>query len=961
MKKMVFLEMKTILLVVIFLFTISFIYAQKTGSVSGIIKDTHGKLPGVTLVVKNTLNGSTTDASGKFQLSNVPVGKQTLTLSFIGYESKEIEVEVKEARNVDLGVIDMVESSIVLDEVVINGTFFPSQARALNIKKTAPGIMDVLAADAIGKLPDRNAAEAVQRISGVSIERDHGEGRYVIVRGTPLAWNSTLLNGNRMPSSEGTSNDAGGRTSPLDIFPSEMIEYVFVSKAITPDMEGDAIGGSVNFVTKTAPVKRTLKLNVGYGHNAQAEKPIEGVSLLYGDRLFNDKFGFLVSGSYWNRNWGTDNYEVEYAEEDFAIQKIELRDYLGKRTTYGINIGLEYNLNDNNKIFARGIYTDFQDDETAVEHIFGIADEEFTFRQRRGILGITLKGFELGGHFALLENKLNIDWKLSDNTVEFGARHLPNTTRTSEPVYQMVMWTKPMTYSGLASNGKKYLDIDAPASYTGDHFNNIQPNPTGSLDPSTLALDMLYGFQIASLEEDLNAQLDLMYDLNENVKLKAGYKFKKKYLERGAPAFIDVNIPAYGLGVHLNMAELNSTGFPHNGGYLTEINEPYNDLLQDPITFEELDKLFGDDFQKNPFYEITNDVDNPSSAPGFFDGYETVNAAYGMTQVNLNDQFTLIVGARYEHTGIEYDGHSVITTKDAEGKSVKTIVKVNNSSDFGAFLPMAHLKYSPMENVNFRFAYTRTYARANFSDLNPTVSRNDIFKMINQGNINLKPTFSNNFDLMGEYFFQNLGLVSFSVFYKSLSNVIYNTRSIVDYNGERYELYQPENSENGMLAGFEIGISRRLTKLPGFLSGFGVEFNYTYTKSEMDVPKYSIDDLGNVTKTTTKEALPNQSKNIFNVGLFYEKNKLSVRVAGNYKGAALAVVQGNPENYRWYDKNFTLDLTASYNITNKIKLYIEINNLTNEPLRYYQGSSERPEQTEYYSLRGMLGLNVSLF
>src|SRR5690606_10772648 len=111
-----------------------------------------------------------------------------------------------------------------------------------------------------------------------------------------------------------------------------------------------------------------------------------------------------------------------------------------------------------------------------------------------------------------------------------------------------------------------------------------------------------------------------------------------------------------------------------------------------------------------------------------------------------------------------------------------------------------------------------------------------------------------------------------------------------------YRITQPENSENGWLAGFEAGVSKRLSFLPGFWSGFGVEANYTMTTSEMEVPRFSLDEKGQVTKTIAKEVLPNQSKHLFNTAIFYEKGKFMARIAGNYKGSALAIVQGNPEN-----------------------------------------------------------------
>ncbi|MCD8540081.1 MAG: carboxypeptidase-like regulatory domain-containing protein [Leadbetterella sp.] len=234
-----------------------FALAQNPGRITGSVGDENGKLPGATVSIPSVKIFSASDLDGNFSIGNIPPGSYTLVISFVGYNNLEKEFLIGSGESLDLGLLAFSSSSnTLLDAVVVRGSMAPSQAKAYSIQRNAPGIMNVIASDNIGKLPDRNAAEAVQRMPGVSIERDHGEGRYVSVRGTPLQWNSTLINGNRMPTSEGTSdNSSGTRTSPLDIFPSEMIEYVQLSKAITPDMEGDAIGGSVNFITRTAPKK----------------------------------------------------------------------------------------------------------------------------------------------------------------------------------------------------------------------------------------------------------------------------------------------------------------------------------------------------------------------------------------------------------------------------------------------------------------------------------------------------------------------------------------------------------------------------------------------------------------------------------------------------------------------------------------------------------------------------------
>ena len=235
--------LKTIFSCLFIWLSANLVFAQETGTISGEIIDKNGSLPFVNVEVKGLSNGTISDFNGDFTLVNVPSGAQTIQISFLGYQTIEKELTVNAGKVTNLGMITLSASVEALEQVVIKSNYLPSQRRALTIQKNAASIQNVLAADVIGKLPDRNAAEAVQRVPGVSIERDQGEGRFAIVRGTPIEWSSNLLNGDRLPSADGFN---GTRQVALDVIPSELIEYAIISKALTPDMEGDAIGGSIN-------------------------------------------------------------------------------------------------------------------------------------------------------------------------------------------------------------------------------------------------------------------------------------------------------------------------------------------------------------------------------------------------------------------------------------------------------------------------------------------------------------------------------------------------------------------------------------------------------------------------------------------------------------------------------------------------------------------------------------------
>ncbi len=355
-------------------------------AIEGKITDASGLLLGVNVVVKGTTKGATTDLEGRFRLENLPVGKCAIVISFIGYMPKDTTFDLVAGTNA-VGSLSLSETNQALNEVVVKGTMAPSQMKALNIKKNAYGIMEVIAADAIGKLPDRNAAEAVQRMQGVSVARYHGEADQATVRGTPFGWTSTLFNGTRMPS----ASVYGSRNSVLDAVPSEMIQYVQLSKAITPDMEGDAIGGSINFVMRTAPDKRTFNISAAGGYNQRSQNGTYNASLVYGDRFFKDKLGIIINSSIWDRNWATDELAIAYntnlaapatkevADPRYSINTANAKRYFGKRRTDGLNAGLEYNFNSSNKVYARTLLDKFDDIRPVYESFYDFNSRRYRF------------------------------------------------------------------------------------------------------------------------------------------------------------------------------------------------------------------------------------------------------------------------------------------------------------------------------------------------------------------------------------------------------------------------------------------------------------------------------------------------------------------------------------------------------------------------------------------------------
>lgn len=921
--------------------------------IKGVVTSKEGQLPGATVRVKSTNHLASTDLSGGFTLNAQATGHLTIQVFYVGYAMKEMELEVKKGVN-DAGLLELSPVEGKLGAVIVKGTMAPSQVKAYSIKKNAVAIMDVIAADAIGKLPDRNAAEAVQRVQGVAVSRYHGEADQATVRGTPFAWTSTLFNGIHLPS----GNPMGTRASVLDVVPSEMIQYVQVTKAITPDMEGDAIGGAINFITRTAPQHRILNVSGAGGYNNFSKDGTYNASAVYGDRFFKGKLGVMISGAVWNRKWGTDSYEVAYNTglsspvQQRSISTLDMKRYMGTRETYGSSVGLEYNFNAGNKLFARGMMNKFNDIRPVYESWFDFNNSRYQYTYRYSYYQTKLNGGEVGGEHQL-GPKLKLDWSAAEYYSSYYLTTPPTNASKGLPI---AYFRQKIAggIDGLSSDGKKYLKMDSPDGI-GDDPMNIQMHPKDLkevMDPSKLTLQQLVIASLDNSDRDKVGQFNLKQTVSNKLTLKYGARYRNKTRD-GINQASYVWLPGAALGIPgspalVTLSSLDRTSFPTRGGFFKELGSPYNAEIMDPLTKDQLFKLYDTSFlNKNGF----GNYSPASNATLIYHGHENVFAAYVMADYNVNEKLHITAGLRDEHTSFQLNSSTLTTSSTGTAINPVTVSKSYNS-----LLPMIHARYSVNDQLNVRAAFTRTFVRPNFTDLNPGESQNltQTPATITKGNPDLKPTYSNNYDLMGEYYFKNIGLVSGGVFYKDLSNVIFTDQSTtLDANNNTVLITQPRNLQKASLVGAEVGINKRFDFLPGFFSGLGVEFNYTYIHSSTTVPRTVSGKV-----VYDKTALPNQSKNLFNAILFYERKGVMVRVAGNYRGRSIETLsqQLGPQLYTYADNYFTIDASASVTVTPRLRVFAELNNLNNAPLKYYLGDPHRPTQVEWYSQRGQAGI-----
>jgi len=994
-------------IIAIAIFSVSQVLGQITMISGKVLDQENNALPSVTVFLKdNNAIGTTTDLDGNFSLLKIPAGEQTLTFSFIGYETVFVTIKIDSGQTINLGRINLKEEAQISGEVIVSASMKEGEAKGLNMTQYSNRIVNVIAASGIGKLPDKNAAEALQRVPSVNLEKDQGEGRYVSVRGTPRDWSSSLINGDRMPVAD---EDGDSRTLAFDIFPTELIEYIVVSKALTPDIEADAIGGSINFITKTAPEERLLNAKIGGGFNAQAQKPLYDIALTYGDRIAKGKFGYLLSASIYNRSWATDNFEVIYGSNfNHGINRLELRDYLGRRQTIGLNASADYRINEQANIYFKAVHGRMDDNEWNRKMMFRYATgtgATLELQNIHNIMQMRFWGGELGGKVHLTKKKqLNIQWKAASYSNSFGYGPVPFAKKDSRNGYHVIRFHKTnvvfldqvydptsslkLKLIGNDQVGMQYIDfINHPVfgeiefpnadsiSGVGDNPNNIQPLMRDPVLLSEFEFNEAYSELNTAVENDpFIGQLDFEYKFNNSFILKGGFKSRFKIGERTRGIHTwsqDISNPATSGSIPIS--DFDASPVNTNGGFLQELNNPYQNYWETYpfLTVASIDQFVEN--QENVLVEneaVTIEL-RRAAAGGSFRYKENVHAAYVMGTYQYGKKLNITAGVRFENTTLNMNADSIISTIDSTNGAVSlNIENVNSSYNYLNYFPSFHIRYSPISDFNIRFSTGRSMRRPNFNETKPG---SPVWLYTNQvleyGNPALKPSFAWNFDMTFEYFFKNIGLASVGSFYKRIEGHIFSTNNpllsqqIGTLVGTIVRSY--ENADISHVVGLETNVVRRFDFLPSFLSGFGLNLNYSYIYSNMKVPGRDM-----------KQPLPRQANQLFNTAIFYEKYGVIARLALNYRGPFLMELNTYPEdaadpnNLRllhqntdydiFMDEIWSLDASFSFKFNKYLTAFAEFNNLLNAPFRIYRGSRAHPIQTEYYSVRGQIGVKFQL-
>lgn len=911
----------------------------KHGTIKGRILDTSNQtLPGATIYIDSLHTGVVSDINGFYTLTNIAPGTYKVKVSYVGYSPVEMTITVPEGKTVESDV--MLNDGVKLREVVVGGAF-NGQRRALSSQKNAMGIVNVVSADQVGKFPDSNIGDALKRISGINVQYDQGEARFGQVRGTSADLSSVTINGNRIPSAEGDT-----RNVQLDLIPADMVQTIEVNKVVTADMDADAIGGSINLVTKNTPNKRMFNATAGSGYNAVSKKAQLNLGLTYGDRFFNDKLGLMFSGSYQNAPGGSDNAEFEYDVDDGSVvmKEAQMRQYYVTRERQSYSLALDYEFNPDHKISFKGIYNRRNDWENRYRVVYKDLDESDPSEQS---IELQTKGGADDTRNARLERQQTMDFTL-DGEHNLGGRLLMD-------------WAASFSRASEDRPNERYFGLKMDNN-TGENLINTFHGIGGHAPYSTIAIPGLdnEGWELDELTNSnqsiyenewkfrLNFELPLMKGLYGNT-LRFGGKYTNKEKDR------ETTMYKYdGEDVNDNPIFNDGGAWREHGssqirkGFMVGDNYPEGTHF---VSKKYLGSINFNSMQGEPDYEEMS---------GNYHAKEEITSAYLRFDQKLGQKLDLMLGLRMEHTALNYRGLNWVVDED-ENESLESTGNRKNS--YTNWLPSVLLKYDVNDDLKLRASFTETLSRPKYSALIPSVNYNRADEEATIGNPNLKPTTSYNFDLSAEYYFKSVGLVSVGFFYKSINNVIVDEvwkgmdAQLPITGTYDYEISKPINAYDADLFGVEVAYQRDFGFITPALKCLGFYGNYTYTANKTKNHHFEhrvLEDGEDVDMIGSPEHTANAS-------LFFEKWGFNLRLSYNFASAFVDEMGEVAQLDRYYDKVNYLDLNASYTFGKRFKttIYADVTNLLNQPLRYYQGTKDRTAQVEYYGARFNAGIKVS--
>lgn len=930
---------------------------QERGEVGGTVVDarTGEALIGASIILRNTAIGAVSNTEGEYLVTRLPEGEQILVVRYLGYVTREIEVNVIGGERITLNI--RLQTDTVMGEEIVIQTQALGQANAIRQQVSSNTIVNVVSETRLRELPDANAAESIGRLPGVAILRDAGEGSRVAIRGMGPRFSSITIDGNRIP---GTDDD---RSVNLSMISPEMLAGIEVYKAIRPDMDADAIGGSVNFRMGGAPDETRYRLNLGSGYNNQLSAIGRyNITASASSRFLDNRLGVMgsLTAEQVERSahvLGSSYSILRDAREDephapIEVTSLNLTDMSSIRDRFGGGLSLDWRLN-NGQLFFNNTYSSLDREDLQNRRNYSLSNNRQEWRPRRTLRETSTLNSTLSGrhNFSWLE----VDWRLN------------RSVTTNDIPYDHQAWF-------FEPSAFERTNVD---------FTSIGPDaiPPLALNRTDRAFLETFLNEVSfQKQENLAASLDFTIPVNAGRYLsgyvKLGGKHYDAYRERNTLGYRVYNWETPNLFNDPNTPfawTINQSGRASMEPFISQPDRSFNivngnyEMAHLPsISF--LDMIWG----------AHEDVYR-TQARSSLDDYranERLSSAYIMTELNIGSRLMILPGVRYEHEHSDYTAPKAIFSGNLQDLTEDSLDEITEDStgtrNKGMLFPMVQARYRVTDWFDIRAARTVSTSRPSFNHMSPRFFIGYDNGIVRRGNTQIKPMRATNYDLFLTVFHNRLGLFTVGGFYKEIEDLIYTrnanlitpTEIGLPANTRLFQITEPVNNEFlTTVHGFEIEWQSNLTWLPNPFNGLVINANMSRFFSEANYHSFEFRRTrqGIIGIDTFRVApMIHQADLIANLSLGYDYKGFSSRVSVQFQGATLRSVGSRPETDRYTDDYLRYDASIRQRFFNRrLSVYANLNNVTNRADRSSQFTYDRPRTIEYYGASFDIGMEIT--
>lgn len=1009
----------TLLIFIIVCFLTSSAFAD--GSLIGVVSDSLSgfDLPGANIMLQGTVLGASTDLNGEYRISNVPAGSYKVVISYIGYQTKNVDVEIANNETKVLSVLLFPEA--IEGEVIVVTAQARGQQQAINQQIASDNIANIVSEQRIQELPDFNAAAALSRLPGISTTKSSGEDNKVVIRGLSPKYNSIEIEGIKLSSTgsadmgigaapvyaPGVSND---RSVDLTGVSPYMIRTIAVYKSLTPDMNANSIGGTVNMELREAPsgFRYDVLWQSGYTAKSNTYGNYRGV-VSASNRFFDENLGVYALANLESYDRNADNMDVDYGLAETSggqdttitighrpvqVNEVKLIRHLETRKRYGANLILDYKLPDGSvkfvNMFAR-LNSDYTDHKQSIDY----KDNPITWQLRQGenITDQQLHSIKLDYNFGFVKAGLAASYTAANNVLDdapilnFDQDEGVKVERRDDKVPELLPTL--VSYKGdsavVLNNGvlfsndykeDKYsykADFDIPfnigtavsgsfkfgGQYVAQSNSTDQEAPYGEFDGDGRPTSDITAIRNA-LMRDVVEEFNLIYSSEGNL---IGPPLKNKDNDI-YDAFLD--------------DDFGQVLYASNPDLLKKIMKY---IASDPdvdATDPDISNGRSGGWYNGPYQQLTND----------YEYNEDYYAAYAMSKINWMD-FVIIGGVRYEKVESDYFAYNALDLKSVQEQEMYDTTSVSEN-DF--ILPMGQIKYSPFDWMDVRYAYSQTLSRPDYSSLTPKFTLTQGSGDVYAGNTHLKPAKAVNHDLNFTFHANKVGLLTIGGFYKTVEDFVFDAEYDLDAgdaggidtlsnyqvwrDGEpiisarlnETKVHRPINNPfNATIKGLELDLQHNFWYLPSPFNNMVFGINYARIYSKTKYPFYNKevyyvgrDRFVRLIDSSSTGRLIDQPNHVLNSYIGYDYKGFSARVSFLFQDNSYRSNGGEyPENDTYTKEYFRIDFSARQQLPwYNSELFLDISNLNDENNRWIQDSIKGFQGIRNYGLTANLGLRI---